>query len=269
MMPDEVLQVIVDVWRQREGVDPGVVYRIPITRNTNVERAAKLLGPPHLKDDWVDIADLLESMFRVEINEDRWRTVLEPTKSRTLGPVCDLIAEHALAPAIERTFRGRQLDWPTATFRSVLLILDDAGVNTDGLRPESKLRPLLERHGAVFTRIITRLAPGRMPVQRAINHSLRASVFVLAAALGLWILDQLLHKQVLASLWRLALGVGSLGVLLSISLPVSRYRLGALHTLSDLCSTLTSPPPEVPPPLPHGPDGLIAHGEHWDCGGDI
>ena len=133
MSADEVLAVMIDVWRQAEGVDPNAQYRIPISDRIGVERAVNLMGPPEFSDHWVYIAAMLERLFRVEIDRQRWRAVLEPPKHRPLGPVCDLIAEHALAPVIDRGPGSASLDWQAAAFRSILLILNDGGVNVHGL----------------------------------------------------------------------------------------------------------------------------------------
>ncbi|MDY7107569.1 MAG: hypothetical protein SYC29_02935, partial [Planctomycetota bacterium] len=180
MSADEVLEVMVDVWRQQEGVDPNTRYVIPITRRTNVERAANLMGLPSFDRNWIDLATIFEDLFRVEIDPERWRSVLEPLRHKSLGPVCDLIAERALAPVIERRDDARRLDRAEAAFRSILLILNDAGIDVHGLTPRSRLAPLLPTSSRIFTDVVTRLSPGRMPALRSINHSFRASIVVLA-----------------------------------------------------------------------------------------
>ena len=260
MSADEVLAVMIDVWRQREGIDPNAQYRIPITDRISMERAANLMGLSDFPDQWVGIATMLEDLFRVEIDKERWRAVLEPTKHRPLGPVCDLIAEHALAPFIERRFESVTLDWQAAAFRSILLILNDAGVNVGGLTERSKLAPLLPAWSALFTRVVSRLGPGRMPALRAINHSFRASIAVLVAGVVAHVAGHILPLAFLPALGSVFLLVGAIGLLLSSTLPAKRYRLGNLLTFADLARALTSPPPEAPGPLPPAADGVV----RWD-----
>jgi hypothetical protein len=261
MSADEVLQVMIDVWRQREGIDPNVQYVVPITRRVNVERAANLMGLPRLADDWIDIATMLRDLFRVEIDKERWRAAIEPKKHKLLGPVCDLIAEHARAPLIERRFESVALNWQAAAFRSILLILSDAGVDVHGLTPRSKLAKLLPSYSGVFTHVVSRLAPGRMPALRVINHSFRASIAVLAAGAVAHIAGHVLPLTFLPALGSVLLLAGAAGVPLSSTLPAKRYRLGDLTTLADLAYALTSPPPESPEPLPPAADGVIC----WDA----
>jgi len=260
MSADEVLAVMIDVWRQREGIDPNGQYRIPITDRVSVERAVNLMGSPNFPDQWTDIATMLEDLFRVEIDKERWRGVLEPTKHKPLGPVCDLIAEHALAPFIERRFESVTLDWQAAAFRSILLILNDGGVNVQGLTLRSKLAPLLPAWSGLFTRVVSRLGPGRMPALRAINHSFRASIAVLVAGAVAHIAGHVLPLTFLPVLGSVLLLVGAIGLLLSSTLAAKRYRLGNLETFADLAHALTSPPPESPGPLPPNADGVV----RWD-----
>ena len=185
MTSDEVLRVLVDVWRHRAGIDPDVEYEIPLDRGTGVERAANLLGVPKL-DDWATtIATVLSYRFRVEIDPAEWKAVLQPAPQRKLGPVCDLIARHALAPAIERSFDEVDLDWPAASFRTVLLVLNDAGFDTRSLGPETKLGPWVRKHEFFFVDVISRIAPGRLPVIHSSNRWLRISVATLATGIGL------------------------------------------------------------------------------------
>jgi hypothetical protein len=251
MSADEVLEVMVDVWRQREGIDPNTRYVIPITGRTNVARAADLMGVPSSGRNWIDLATTFQSLFRVEIERERWRAVLEPTKHKSLGPVCDLIAERALAPVMERRFDSTTLDWPAAAFRSMLLILNDAGIDVHELTPRSKLATLLPTSSRAFTELVTRLAPGRMPALRSINHSFRASIAALAAGAMAHIAARAVPVTFLPALGSVLLLVGAIGILLSSTLPARRYRLGNLETFDDLAHALTSPPPQTPdPPLP-------------------
>jgi hypothetical protein len=260
MSVDEVLEVIIDVWRQREGIDPNTRYIIPITRRTNVSRTADLMGLPRSDEDWIELAAMFERLFRIETGKEQWWAVLAPTQHRSLGPVCDLIAEHALAPVIERRVGSKTLHWPEAAFRSITLILNDAGIDVHGLTPRSKLAPLLPTGSRVFTQVVTRLAPGRMPALRSINHSFRASIAALAAGAVAHIAARAVPVTFLPALGSVLLLVGAIGVLLSSTLPAKRFRLGTLETLDDLARALTSPPPEAADSPPLAADGSI----RWD-----
>jgi len=268
MTSDEVLQVMIDVWRQREGIDPNVQYEIPLKRGTPVEKAANLMGLPRLADDWSDIAVLLNNMFDLAIEADTWRAMLDPKGQRPIGPVCDLIAEHALAPAIEVEDESATPDWQAAAFETMRLILEDAGVEVKGLRPESKLAPMLERHTWVFTQGISRLAPGRMPAVRSVNHSLRVSVGMLASGAALRLAAPLIPFAPLPTIAYVVIFAGALGLLVSGFMPVTRLRLGELVTFSDLCYAMTSPPPQFPAPLEDsGEQGARWRCRGWDFGG--
>ena len=266
MTCDEVLTVLVDVWRQRAGIDPDVEYEVPLDRGTSVERAANLLGVPTLADDWATIATVLSYRFAVGINPDEWKAVLQPTRGKKLGPVCDLIARHALAPAVERSFGGVELDWPAAVFRTLLLVMADSGFDISGLNPNTKLGPWVRKHELFFVDVVSRIAPGRLPAIHSANIWLRASVATLATGIGLllargmgWILLIVAIGPVGWLGW-MGVAAGMVGVVVTWRARFARRRIGELTTFGDLCYALSSAPPDSPPPCT-APDGAPVY---WD-----
>lgn len=263
---DEVLTVLVDVWRQRAGIDPDVEYEVPLDRSTGVERAANLLGVPTLLDDWATIATVLSYRFAVRINPDEWKAVLQPTRERKLGPVCDLIARHALAPAVERSFGDVDLDWPAAVFRTLLLVMADAGFDISGLNPNSKLGPCVKKHELFFVDVVSRIAPGRLPAIHSANLWLRASVATLATGIGLLLVRGMGWIPLIVAIgpvgWLGWMGVaaGIVGVVVTWRARFAQRRLGELITFGDLCYALASPPPDSAPPCT-APDGGPVY---WD-----
>jgi hypothetical protein len=264
MTSHEVLTVLIDMWRQRHCIDPGEPIVIPLSRDTNIEVAANLLGVPRLADSWSSIATYFNNWFRVKIDGETWRAVLQPKQSCTLGPVCDLIATHALAPAIEREVDGVRMDWADAAFRSVLLVLNESGVSIKGIEPETRLIPYLRARPDAFINHVSRLSPGRMPALRTTNHALHLLVALAAAVIVWWLLQWLFPGYPWPRLWGLQpIVVFSLIAIAIAMLSYKRLvvrRLGELSTFDDLCYALVSPPPDVPPPLPPV-DGEVVR---WD-----
>jgi hypothetical protein len=243
MTGDEVLQVLVDVWRQREEIDADPDFDVPIHRGANLEKAANAIGVPPLADRWYDIAHVLQHLFRVQFEVEEWRQLLDPPEAKTLGPVCDVIAARALAPLVERHVGRVELDGPAAVYRTMLRILDDTAVDTTGFAPEMPLDVLLPRHEGIVVYTLSRINPGRLPALRRTNWTRLGGVSILAlgglilvlgaTALPVPIMEFMGASFLLAGIALLALGG---------RFPAT-CRLGDLHTLRDLAYTLASPPP--------------------------
>lgn len=258
MTPDEVLQVLIDLWRHREGIDPQPQVALPITRETNVKEVANLCGMPRFADDWIDIAFFLQEMFKISIPKDEWKALLHPKRSKPIGPVADAIADCAIAPAVERELEdGVELSEREATFRTMLLIFEDAGLSVGHFSPSTSLRPILVCWPAVITLGASRIAPGRLPPLREVNVSFRAGLVGLLLWVVMWRVNTSIgHPWLEAAAWvSLIVGVGSLA--LSSTRSVKSLRLGELRTLGDVCDVLSTPAPDLPPPLPPDEDGVI------------
>ena len=258
MTSDEVLTVLTDVWRHLQGMDPDVEYEIPLSRETNVEVAGNLLGLSRTMDDWASIAVMFKDLFRVTVDPDEWKAVLVPKKKRALGRVCDLIAQHALAPAVERSVGPKKLNWEDAIFRTILLILEDCGFDTTNIRPSSKLSPLLRKHERFFVDLVSRVAPGRLPAVRTANPWLRVSIVMVAGSIALLFVNQWLWIRPLGWLGWLAFGLGCVGIIVTWRARFATRRVGELITFRDLCYALASPPPDYAAPCA-GPDGRPAY----------
>ena len=82
MTADEVLDVLIDAWRQGERIDAGTVARVPVNRNISVERLCELLGLRRWQHDWHDAAELLMDLFAIDEHFEVWETVLAPRKRK-------------------------------------------------------------------------------------------------------------------------------------------------------------------------------------------
>jgi hypothetical protein len=227
-----------------------------------VERAANLCGMPRFADDWVAIAYFLRGFFKVHIPKEQWKALLHPKRLKPIGPVVDAIAERAWAPAMEREFEGGvRLNAQAAAFRTMLLILEDAGLAVGHLTPSSKLRPLLVWRPTLITHVVSRIAPGRLPPLHEVNLSFRAGLAGVIIAGAIWYLNSRMgHPWMEATAWvSFIVGIGSL--MLSRVRAVMSIRLGELTTLGDVCYVLTTPEPDLPPPLPPEEDGYVPR---WD-----
>ncbi|MCZ6834336.1 MAG: hypothetical protein O7G85_01045 [Planctomycetota bacterium] len=244
MSSDEVLQVLIDTWRNRKGIDANPDYDIPLKRSSNVEEAINHLGIGRLHDDWPTIAVYFKRLFNVHIEYEQWKSVLDSKKEKTLGPVCDLIAEHALAPLIEREFDSVMLSWPAACYRTLLLLLNDLDIVIQDMTPDSLLAPLLRKHPKYLSFYLPRLSPGRLPALRKMN---RLSYVVYGFGFATLLLFPVSHLMGLIIHPEEALilfVIFVVGLMFAKSKRMTRWKLGDLRTVSDLCHALVSPPPE-------------------------
>jgi hypothetical protein len=261
MTADEVLDVLVDVWRQRESIDPGTIARVPINRNISVERLCELLGLRRWQHDWHDAAELFMDLFAIEEHSEMWEAVLAPRKRKPIGPVCEFIARRALAPAVEPHDERAPDDRRRDVFRCMLGMLHDAGAPIENVRLDDAVLPWVEIYPDTFIYAVSRIAPGRMPALSTANISFRISVVLLAIAIALWVLGRMVPWYVVDLAAQLMFLLTLLGVLLSAIRPSMRHRLGTITTFGELCDTLGRGLADLPPPLEPQQGGIV----RWDA----
>jgi len=187
-----------------------------------------------------DVADAWRGLFGIGDAEVDFESVLWPPRQRTMGPVCDLIAAHAV---------GLQLESPTEdhAFDAVLETLAADGADVAGLTPQFPLEPHLRKHLHAFAGPIFVLARGRIacPDVAYAPSALRTSAILLVAAVAAAACGAL--GAALLGPVALLVGVGGFfacmaGALLTLWLAHhtgrARWKLGELTTFADLARVI-------------------------------
>jgi hypothetical protein len=95
-----------------------------------------------------------------------WRPILLPKRERTLGGLCDFIAQRATIPIIQPVRVMGDNSLAAGAFLTVRRIFADAGVDVSDLRPSSPVSPYFcTKLDAVLPRLM-RAAPGCIPIPR-------------------------------------------------------------------------------------------------------
>ena len=122
--------------------------------------------------DGRDICDLVETSqlwkyldnnFHLRADRDTWTAILEPEDKKTLGDLCNFIADHAEKEIIGSVkLFGNDCN-VAAIFKSLKRRLEDIGLDVSNFRPSSHLEPLVMKYGSVLIEEINQLDPTVLP----------------------------------------------------------------------------------------------------------
>jgi hypothetical protein len=240
--PEGVLAVLVDSHRQQCGYDPEADASIQLSFDSTI-------------DDWRIACDLVDGAslgaalneeFGLSCSTDQWLEVLEPSESKKLRSVCELIA---LTGRLERFLPASSLGGSclaAGVFRSIRSMLGRRGVDVRSLRPSSDLRPYLRSLPGFFAHELGKIVPGILPAIKI--HTPVYDAFVFALVISIFGMPIAIA---LASVWvALIFGAIMISCFVGIRLVVrhvlpSRVELGTLRTFADLCRHVAVRLPEV------------------------
>ena len=249
---DDVLALIRDAWRLPKKIEHDADLILEIHPAMTIAEFRRALGKHSLTFDWRELARWFEYHIGGSIGHESWKRVLLPERSKTLSAVLDLLAEHALDPAMPRSRDGHTIEWVDSALESLKAALSARGVDASDITPETRLNRLIARAPLVFQQDLSRLTPGRMPPLRKRHRFLYLILAIVLVMTTLFLLGlqpwfpipMLVSNQLLFFIWPTF-------VLLSHpKLQPHDYKLGELITVEDLCYLLTSPPP-------HGDEDVI------------
>jgi hypothetical protein len=115
---------------------------------------------------WQQLGKTMNKFFSTTFSKDEWRAVMKPEKQKTLRDVCVLVASRASLPTVgELKIFGKPCKTASAFFalRSYLQL---AGLDVARLRPSTKIDGCLRLHTQTVIEVITKLAPGKMPLMK-------------------------------------------------------------------------------------------------------
>jgi hypothetical protein len=154
-----VLRVFVEIHRQRTHFDPEVDPSTELSFRSTVAEwrsACDLLS-------WRELGRALNTEWGIDAADAEWRSVLEPARERTLGDVCQFIADRAQLPqVVPRGFFGARCA-AAGVFLGVRSALAAEGIDTRRLRPSTDLEPYLRLAPFTLLTFGVRVAPGRLP----------------------------------------------------------------------------------------------------------
>lgn len=135
---------------------------------------------------WPELGRAENRIWGIDVPDDEWLGVLEPSGEKRLSGVCRLIAARATRPVCRPLgIAGRDCR-AAGTFLTVRTLLRRAGADIAGVGPSTPLGPYARRHPGVFLGPVALLAPGALPVPRVrVSRAFDAGLLgLLAAAAG-------------------------------------------------------------------------------------
>ncbi|HEV2292924.1 MAG TPA: hypothetical protein VGR35_03660 [Tepidisphaeraceae bacterium] len=191
MTSDEVFVALVVFARASNGVEPLLGESLPVADATR-DSPAKCVAVEFGNGLWADAGNGLNELFGTSIAREQWRAAFKPARSRTIGAICDLIAQHAKVPVIEPVIVFGDRSLAAGAFLVVRRIFADAGADVSNFRPSSPLTPYLrDKCGNVLPHLM-RVAPGRIPtpaVDAPVHDAFTWGLFVSCGilVLGKWL----------------------------------------------------------------------------------
>ncbi|MCA9004326.1 MAG: hypothetical protein KDA70_03555 [Planctomycetaceae bacterium] len=160
-----VLSVFQDQHRQIFLLEHDMLPREELTMETTVEEWQYQCD--YL--EWRPLGRAWNDAWGIDLADEEWRAVLTPKRKKTLGGVCELIAQHASAPVIrEETFFGKPCR-PASAFLTIRALLKEAGADVSKIAPSTPLIPYTNQFADTFRWSIANLAPGVMPGAKIMN----------------------------------------------------------------------------------------------------
>jgi hypothetical protein len=154
-----VLRVIVEIHRQRTHFDPEVDPSAELSYRSTVADWRSACDLLHRRE----LGRALSTEWAINATDAEWRAVLEPARKRTLGGVCQFIADRARLPQLARRgFFGARCT-AAGVFLGIRSALAAEGVDTKRLRPSTDLEPYLRLAPFTLLTFGAPTAPGCLP----------------------------------------------------------------------------------------------------------
>ncbi|HEV8069117.1 MAG TPA: hypothetical protein VGP76_15370 [Planctomycetaceae bacterium] len=184
-----VLSVFQDQHRQLCALDEGDP-ETAISFETTVSawcQAHDLEGVLILAVDWRGLARGLNKEWGINCSNAEWKSVLKPTRKKTLADVCQLIARHAKRPTVRPARMLGCAGRSAGAFLTIRSLLAQAGAGAQKITPSTPLEEYIRNYPFVFTGAISRLAPGILPTMcvRSAPFANIAMLCILASWIGI------------------------------------------------------------------------------------
>ncbi len=149
----ELFEIFKESHRLFSPLDPEADETIVLTPESTIDdwREAQDLLP------WRDLATYFNKSFGLKLPlETTWYPVLEPSHKRTIGQVCELIAQHATKEVIPSVRPFGQDCQTAAVFLWLKGKLGNAGIDVSALRPSTPVADYKRHFGLLMDEVLRR-----------------------------------------------------------------------------------------------------------------
>jgi hypothetical protein len=234
--PAYILTVIQDMHRQQCQHDPEANPEAVLTPETTVadwREACDLVG-------WRKLGRAYNQMWGIDVPENEWREVLEPSDQKRLSDVCQLIARYACRPGVRPAGLFGHTCTRAGAFLTIRSLLRQAGASVKDIRPSTPLEPYVRRYTGVFLDPVSRLAPGSLPPVR-IRNSMICNVANCGVIAGLlcWLAGVFSGSDLLSSVGGMLFVSSFLGRYAACYCLPTSVEFGELRTFRDLAIAIS------------------------------
>ncbi len=149
----ELLEIFKESHRLFSPLDPEADETIVLTSDSTIAdwREAQDLLP------WRSLGMYFNKSFGIDLPlETTWYSVLEPSHKRTIGQVCELIAQHATKEEIPSVRPFGQECQTAAVFLWLKGKLGSSGIDVSALRPSTPVADYKRHFGLIMDEVLRR-----------------------------------------------------------------------------------------------------------------
>lgn len=157
---EEILEIFKEQHRLCSPLDPEADLWAEITAEMTIREwrwANDLL-------EWKKLSEFLNQEFRVQISQEEWHDVLEPSRTRKLIEVCRILSKYAEKDIYEPTTLFGKPCLKAGIFLTIKRNLKDKGVDVSELRPSSSLTAYMDKYFSPILEEIT--LTGTKPIDK-------------------------------------------------------------------------------------------------------
>jgi hypothetical protein len=139
---DELLEIFKEQHRLCSQLDPIADETFVLTRETKIWelRDAQDLVP------WEEYSEFLNQEFKIDVPVKKWKLILNPDDTQTLGDLCDFLSTVAKKETVKPIKRLGAECLSAAIFLTLKRNLRIKGVNVADLRPSTRIEDFLDNN---------------------------------------------------------------------------------------------------------------------------
>jgi hypothetical protein len=157
MTPTDVLNIFIEQHRLCSPLDPEADPYAELSFTSTIDEwrdANDLLA-------WRPLSEFLNKEFQIKATEDKWKSVLTPSSTKTLKDVCELISKHSSKQDIRPLKLLGQECLSSAVFRTLIKYLSQRQVDVSEIKPSTSLTPYLEKYFSEMVEQTTIISNGK------------------------------------------------------------------------------------------------------------